>query len=1755
MVVWEATLSIILILILTASIMGKNKDPPKFDQDNKPYAQWKEEVELWQMSLPKEDSEPARNAIRIVLDLPNDGNDSLRERCIANVKLYTTTEDGSKEPDKDAYKNLMTFLDEEFKKNHILEISEKIDDWLETKKSESQSIKEFLNNFDFAYKKAKNIGLPDMPQEFLLTRMLKCANLEDRDYKFVVSQINTEEKTTLYKQGKDAMLKLFSSLRHKPGGAEPSTSETFFAGRGGFRGRGFRGGGFGGGGFRGRGSYGSYGRGFGGGNRGFHREPPENRATGIQNVNQYNDPRSHRKINPTQNGKILGCFNCGAMTHLVKNCPEKNLTLVCENEDEIAPLIQDPQFLNVHFLNQNQEPHEEETIVNFNTEVSEVDRLTDALRGISNEVDYVSYDCLYNADVMLTNRDLKEESDLPNVLTIDTGCVSTVSGKETIDRIIKAMPEKAKKLIKVSKSDKRFRFGGGEKRVSIGHFAIPLSIGDGHNIVLYTDVVEAPIPCLISMAAIKAAGGVINTNDDSITLFGRVRIKLTKVPAGHYGIPIKAFCFKDGQKDVQISHTNKDNQTSLSEEEWDVFQSEVEHDVWVELPDIEKDDKEEVIKKVKKIHDQLGHPAKPTFIKMLKLSSLMGDEQNGFLYDFINKLYESCSTCIQFSKSKPRPKVGPPLATRFNQTVSIDLKVWPKHNVIILYIADNFTRFMQAHIIPDKRPENVIKVLMDEWILKMFGAMEALQLDNGGEFMNEKMKEMCEKFGIKFLSSGASSPWQNGLIERNHMIVDQIVEKMKKDQPKKSVKELLPHAIFAKNCLVNVSGYIPLQLVFGVIPRLPGAPYNAPPANETLVQHEAIASRLQSLYSARQGYMEVENSARMKRALNSKIPPPQMINYQNGQQVFYKHLQTGGWHGPATVIGTANKVIYIKQGRFILATSQSRIIPEKRYNEASSAKSEHGDLHKNENDTASPHPSQATEQPVQRQSNGRKSSESDSGSDDDSPHPSAPTPTPPPTRPPQPAPHYPPQNENPNFENPNPNFQIQDNIEVQDLKENSPVQNQNVQPSPPRNHEAPTDAGNSPTQASRDETTLLDESLRSNSSLDEKLREMGQIGSKERYKRIKKAVEKAQKEDTDSDDDDIPPLPKFRRPGTKSKLTKGGEFWIREKALRHDDDAWYKVKMIQKTRKATKHGPPSRPQTGPYWTAMRMEDGELFGLYEWSFDFFREGEYMPDWIKNYVSVLDSDDDSGNEFEDMDITLVTFIHPKDYGTPRVKAAKIREHQNFIEFKAFREVDDVGQQWCSSSWVLTDKIMGNGEMGAKARIVVHGNQLDNNVDSDSPTVRKITLRVMICLAVQYRWRVSTADVTAAFLQSQVMLRTVHVKPPRDIRKDGKLWLLLKPMYGLQESGRCWYVTVDLYLTSLGGKKTTADPACWVFHHDGRFMGFFALHVDDALYAGTPRFHDTVMKSIFSKFKFGKLEEGDFKLLGWNMQTTKEGEISISQQDYAKAKLKRCDLKKPPTKQYRDPLDPKQTSQLRSLTGSLRWMADQTRPDVAFACLHLNCMANKPTWNEVIVYNDAVDQIKNNNFKTMFRRLKPDRWTISVFADASHGNLPPDFTGTGGGHIIFLGNRWTRVRDRNEETERKNRCNVISWKCTKLPQACESTTEAETIALSKAIVEADIIKEIIVEATKVNPDLIDIEAYCDSKNAVDNIRSKLISTKSQPYRHSTKKVRDFLDEGKMKNVLEINTEEQLADCLTKRKAGTSDIIQILSEGRFWC
>ena len=1762
--------------------MGKAKDPPRFSLD-KPYEQWKTEIRLWQLEQPDDNADTAKHAIRIALDMPEEGCNDIRARILASVKLYDTAPDGSVKANADAFKNLMAFLDEEFKKDDILHLCQLIEDWLETSKANHNSLKNYINAFDFAYKKAKTAGLPEMPQEFLMQRFLKNAQLEDKDYKFVVSSVDMSDakRPTLYPQTKEAMLKYFGRGAAEPTTSTEPTSETMW----GTYHHGGRGGGRGGGGYGGRGGYrgGHGGRGGYGGGYGGYRGGQEQmvKAEGIAHGNIYGkigqQQRTFRKLNPRQNGKLNPCWNCGGLTHLAKNCPENGVTLIVDSQSDMNSLkgVIECDYIvrgnNSSTLYNDDPSYPAHNTAEAGIQEDAVDKFSAAMAGVDmlgdvNAVEYVTLDTLYTVDVMLA--DIEEDEDAVKAV-LDTGAVSSVTGKEAINKAIKKMPERARKMIKVSKSNKTFKFGGGERRKSLGHYAIPVSI-QGHNIILYTDVVDAPIPCLISKAAMKAAQSVIDTRDDSITMYNRLKIPLCEVPAGHYGIKLGPFHFKDEENNFKFPHkqdmAKKDN---LDDESWEILVTEEALDsaTFVELPDPDKDDEKEVQKKIKKMHEQLGHPSKQTFMKMLTTTKILNDDKENVLSKYVNKMYEFCPTCIQFTKSKPRPKVSPPLSSRFNQTVSIDLKVWPQHNLIILYIIDDFTRFMQAHPIPNKLPETIIKVMMDEWILKMFGTMESIRIDNGGEFMNQKFKEMCEKLGIKLISTGANSPWQNGLVEKNHMVVDSIVEKMMRDQPKKTARQLLPHAVFAKNCLVNVSGYVPMQLVFGNIPRLPGVPYNKPPANESVVQTEAIASRLQSLFSSRQAYMEAENSARLKRALISRMPAPRMINYQTGDKVWYKHGKDNQWHGPATVIGTDNKVIYIRHGRFILATSQTRIIPDNpEFQDQSGHTNSEQPLsvktsetpHLNikqkgkakpptdDSDTTSDEDPDTNQTPRRRRLRPRQNDERRENEENDDEEEND-------------------DGQNDNRQNDDDNRQNDDNDETPDfgpqnpdfqiLRDNEDVPPQIPTPPPmpaPRQPAVPEtaqpdsperpdqDSGGSQSPRSpvrsHDTTSLLDASLTPNSKQNEEVRKM--------------LIDTADLPDI-PDPNKIPILPKFRRPNISQPLKRGQTVWVRPKAFRHDKEAWYKAKIVQRTRKTTNDGPNKSP-SGPYWTIIKLgespENDKEIGWYEWAHDWHEVDQSRPDWVQNYIAELDSDDDDDmdqDEEPDFDSTFVVFIPASQHKHPKVIAAKQKELNNFKEYKAYTWVRDVGQERCSCGWVITEKIMGDGEMGVKARLVIHGNQISEEVDSDSPTVRKVTMRIMITMAVQYGWTLHSADVTAAFLQSEVMVRTVHVNPPAEERRPGMIWLLLRPMYGLDESGRCWYITVDIYLMSLGGKKCTADPACWLFHHEKRFMGFICLHVDDALYAGTPRFHETIIKPLFAKFKFGKHAEGDFNVLGWNLRALKNGEIAMNQKDYIEAKLKTIDVGKTVYNKLHHHLNEAQRKLLRSATGGLRWLTDQSRLECAFPCLHLNCAMGNPTFRDVKIYNNCVNNIKNNNYEIVFRKLLPDNWIVTVFSDASFNNLPPNKTGTGGGFIVFLGNGFVPGE--------RNRCNLISWKCHKI-RACDNTTEAETIALAEAIKEAEVVKEIITEATLIPENLVDIEVFCDSKNAVENAKSLKLGPKILPFRGHTAKVREALNTGRIRRLEQIRTEIQLADNLTKLDSGSQDLITTVTQGRFF-
>ena len=118
------------------------------------------------------------------------------------------------------------------------------------------------------------------------------------------------------------------------------------------------------------------------------------------------------------------------------------------------------------------------------------------------------------------------------------------------------------------------------------------------------------------------------------------------------------------------------------------------------------------------------------------------------------------------------------------------------------------------------------------WLASGFGPPEKFLIDNGGEFANENYKELTEQFNVEICGTSANSPWQNGMCERNHYIVDVRVEKMIEDDPSMKLEVVLAWAINAKNSMQNHNGFSPIQLVLGTNPNLPSVSTNRLPAME-----------------------------------------------------------------------------------------------------------------------------------------------------------------------------------------------------------------------------------------------------------------------------------------------------------------------------------------------------------------------------------------------------------------------------------------------------------------------------------------------------------------------------------------------------------------------------------------------------------------------------------------------------------------------------------------------------------------------------------------------------------------------------------------------------------------------------------------------------------------------------------------------------------------------------------------------------------
>jgi hypothetical protein len=93
---------------------------------------------------------------------------------------------------------------------------------------------------------------------------------------------------------------------------------------------------------------------------------------------------------------------------------------------------------------------------------------------------------------------------------------------------------------------------------------------------------------------------------------------------------------------------------------------------------------------------------------------------------------------------------------------------------------------------------------------------------------------------------------------------------------------------------------------------------------------------------------------------------------------------------------------------------------------------------------------------------------------------------------------------------------------------------------------------------------------------------------------------------------------------------------------------------------------------------------------------------------------------------------------------------------------------------------------------------------------------TIRMVLALVVEYKWKICQMDVKSAFLNGYVD-KEIYVEQTEGFEvlgKEDKFYRLKKDLYGLKQAPIAWYSRIDKYFQDHGLIKSLSKPNIYIF-----------------------------------------------------------------------------------------------------------------------------------------------------------------------------------------------------------------------------------------------------------------------------------------------------------------------------------------------------
>ncbi|GAU35295.1 hypothetical protein TSUD_54540 [Trifolium subterraneum] len=264
-----------------------------------------------------------------------------------------------------------------------------------------------------------------------------------------------------------------------------------------------------------------------------------------------------------------------------------------------------------------------------------------------------------------------------------------------------------------------------------------------------------------------------------------------------------------------------------------------------------------------------------------------------------------------------------------------------------------------------------------------------------------------------------------------------------------------------------------------------------------------------------------------------------------------------------------------------------------------------------------------------------------------------------------------------------------------------------------------------------------------------------------------------------------------------------------------------------------------------------------------------------------------------------------------------------------------------------WIFRVKENPDGSINKyKARLVAKGFLQTPGFDFNetfSPVIKPVTIRLILTLAVTYKWSVQQIDINNAFL-NDLLQEEVYMTQPTcfEVSDKSLVCRLHKSLYSLKQAPRAWYDRLTQTLMQMGFVKSKCDPSLLVHHQQGACT-YVLVYVDDILITGsTPLLIKDLIHKLNVQFALKQLGEVDY-FLGIQVHHNTSGGLLLHQSKYIQDLLNKtkmetckpigspmvnnCKLSRYGTDAMQDP------SLYRSTVGALQY-ATLTRPDIAYS-----------------------------------------------------------------------------------------------------------------------------------------------------------------------------------------------------------------------------